>query len=139
MTHNKNLSSLVESAARVRQMAYVPYSGFAVGCAILSSQGSVYTGCNVENISYPEGICAETNAIGSMVADGETLISYIVILGGPKDKEPIFCPPCGGCRQRIHEFANANTEIFYTGTSNALVSAKVSELLPVSFSQLDNI
>ena len=93
--------SLLAAATAVREIAYVPYSRFKVGAAIRAASGTVYAGCNVENVAYPEGTCAEAGAIAAMVAAGETVIAEMLVIADSPD--PV--PPCGGCRQKIAEFA----------------------------------
>ncbi len=92
---------LLAAALAVRERAYAPYSKFAVGAAIRTPSGAIYTGCNVENVSYPEGCCAETSAIAAMVAAGGRRIAEVVVMGGGER----LCTPCGGCRQKLREFA----------------------------------
>jgi cytidine deaminase len=95
--------NLIDAALAVRQNAYARYSNYRVGAALLDDRGKLYAGCNVENAAYPEGICAEAGAIAAMIAGGGELIHTIVIAGGHDDIED--CTPCGGCRQKIAEFA----------------------------------
>ena len=85
---------LIEAARAVRENAYAPYSRFKVGAALLAANGKVYSGCNVENVAYPEGTCAEAGAIAAMVADGETRFTAAAVIADSPD--PV--PPCGGCR-----------------------------------------
>src|SRR5690606_25434820 len=94
--------ALFEAAEAVRAKAYAPYSGFSVGAAILADDGKIYSGCNVENAAYPQGNCAEPSAIAAMIAGGGKRIEKIFVTG------PGVTPvtPCGGCRQRIREFAS---------------------------------
>lgn len=97
--------ALLETARRAREQAYCPYSGFAVGAALLAEDGSVYTGCNVENGSYSLGICAERTAFCKAVAAGCRKFSAIAICGGKAGEDPSeSCPPCGACRQVMAEF-----------------------------------
>ena len=98
---------LLDAALRARANAYVPYSGFRVGAAIRCSDGSVHTGCNVENVAYPEGTCAEAGAIAAMVAAGRTEIAEVVVVAD--SPEPVM--PCGGCRQKLAEFAPASAQV----------------------------
>jgi cytidine deaminase len=91
----------------------------------------LHTGCNVENAAFPEGTCAEANAIGSMVAAGGKRIVAIAAVGGADEIEA--CTPCGGCRQCILEFADENTRIFLIGEGNRIDSYSINELLPVAF------
>lgn len=121
--------SLVDAAREVREMAYVPYSRFKVGAAVRGASGTVYRGCNVENVAYPEGTCAEAGAIAAMVAAGETeLIEVAVIADSPS---PV--PPCGGCRQKLAEFGRHDTPVLLATTDGATLATTVGELLPGRF------
>ena len=122
---------LIEAAKKARQNAYAPYSGYFVGAAIVDDRGDVHTGCNVENSAYPEGNCAEANAIGAMVAAGGKRISVIAAVGGGDDLE--FCTPCGGCRQSILEFSDENTRIVLINGEGEIQKYSVDELLPLAF------
>ena len=123
---------LLDAARTVREMAYCQYSGFRVGAAIIDEHGSVHVGCNVENAAYPQGSCAETGAIAAMVAAGGQRIVKIAVAGGETDKTRA-CTPCGGCRQRINEFADENTRIIAKDDDNKWHSYTMAELLPSSF------
>ena len=121
--------SLLDAAREVREMAYVPYSKFKVGAAIRGASGTVYRGCNVENVAYPEGTCAEAGAIAAMVAGGETeLVEVAVIADSPS---PV--PPCGGCRQKLAEFGQHDTPVLLATTEGATLATTVGELLPGRF------
>jgi len=121
--------SLLDDARKVRENAHAPYSGFRVGAAVRAASGRVFTGCNVENASYPEGTCAETGAIAAMVAAGETeLVEVAVIAAGP---EPVT--PCGGCRQRLAEFAQGDVRVIMGTLSGVERTATLDELLPGAF------
>ena len=121
--------SLLDAARDVREMAYVPYSRFKVGAAIRGASGAIYRGCNVENVAYPEGTCAEAGAISAMVAAGETeLIEVAVIADSPS---PV--PPCGGCRQKLAEFGRGETPVLLATTDGATLATTVGELLPGRF------
>ena len=124
-------TGLIARALEVRSRAWVPYSGFRVGAAILDDRGDVHVGCNVENASFPHGSCAETGAIAAMVAAGGRRIRRIAVAGG--HDEPMPCPPCGGCRQRIAEFADADTRILVLEDGGGWRSYTLAELLPASF------
>jgi len=124
--------ALIDAATEVRDRAHAPYSGYRVGAAVLDEHGNVHVGCNVENAAYPEGNCAEANAIGAMVASGGRHIVAIAAVGGRNDIES--CTPCGGCRQRILEFADERTRIILVGADHCLDRYSIEELLPVSFS-----
>jgi cytidine deaminase len=122
---------LIDAALAVREKAYCPFSGFYVGAALLDDQGQMHVGCNVENASYPQGNCAETSAIGAMVAAGGKRIVTIAVAGG---KEKVTaCTPCGGCRQRIAEFADDQTRIIVIDDDNDWHTYTMSELLPARF------
>ena len=122
---------LFNAALKVQKNAYAPYSNFLVGAALRSSSGKIYTGCNVENIAYPEGTCAEAGAIASMIAGGDREIKELtVVADSPK---PVA--PCGGCRQKISEFANGSTVISLATTSGVISSTSLKELLPGAFDQ----
>ena len=122
---------LIDAAKKVRANAHAPYSGYHVGAALVDETGAVHSGCNVENAAYPEGTCAEANAIGSMVAAGGKRIVAIAAIGGATDIEA--CTPCGGCRQRILEFADDNTQIVLVGDGSSIDSYSINELLPAGF------
>jgi len=121
--------SLLRAAFAARENAYAPYSKFQVGAAILAADGEIYAGCNVENAAYPEGQCAEAGAISAMVAGGSLEIKqiYIVKKGGGR------VAPCGGCRQKINEFAGADVPIFVQGKDGESQTYTLGELLPVAF------
>ena len=123
--------ALINAAVEVRGNAHAPYSGYRVGAAVMDDQGNIHTGCNVENAAFPEGTCAEANAIGSMVAAGGKTIVAIAAVGGTDDIEA--CTPCGGCRQCILEFANEATRVILIGEGNSIDCYTIDELLPASF------
>ena len=122
---------LIDAAKEVRPNAHAPYSGYRVGAALIDDTGTLHTGCNVENAAFPEGTCAEANAIGAMVAAGGKRIVAIAAVGGADEIEA--CTPCGGCRQSILEFADENTRIILIGDSNRIDSYSIEELLPAAF------
>ncbi len=122
---------LIDAAKKVRPNAHAPYSGYLVGAALIDDTGTLHTGCNVENAAFPEGTCAEANAIGSMVAAGGKLIVAIAAVGGSDEIEA--CTPCGGCRQSILEFADENTRIILIGEGKQIDSYSIDELLPAGF------
>ncbi|MDP2738012.1 MAG: cytidine deaminase [Pseudorhodobacter sp.] len=121
---------LLAAASAVREHAYAPYSHFKVGAAIRATSGQIYTGCNVENVAYPEGTCAEAGAIAAMVAAGETRISEVLVIAD----SPAPVPPCGGCRQKLAEFAAPETRVTLATTDGKTRVTTVAELLPGSFS-----
>ena len=122
---------LLDAASAAQKNAYARYSSFHVGAALLADNGKIYAGANVENASYPEGQCAETSAIGAMVTDGGRAILEILILGSSP------CTPCGGCRQRIAEFARQDarqeTKVHVAGAQGILRTFRMEDLLPASF------
>ena len=121
--------SLKQVAEAVRRNAHAPYSNFQVGAAIRSASGAVYAGCNVENVAYPEGTCAEAGAIAAMVAAGETELTEAYVVA----KSPVPVTPCGGCRQKIREFCDAETVIHAAGPEGVRATYTMAELLPDSF------
>ncbi|TMV83296.1 cytidine deaminase [Thioclava sp. BHET1] len=121
---------LLAAARDVRERAYAPYSRFKVGAALRGAAGAVHTGCNVENVAYPEGTCAEAGAIAAMVAAGEGKIAELVVIAD----SPSPVPPCGGCRQKIAEFAAPDVVVTLATTDGALQSYRVADLLPGVFS-----
>lgn len=123
------MTSLLQAATEVRDRAYAPYSRFKVGAAIRGAAGGLHVGCNVENAAYPEGTCAEAGAIAAMVAAGETRIADILVIAD--SAEPV--PPCGGCRQKIAEFAAPDVRVTLATSSGASRSMTVAELLPGAF------
>ena len=123
---------LIAAARAVRENAHAPYSGFGVGAALRSASGRIHVGCNVENVSFPEGTCAEAGAIAAMVAAGDReVVEVAVIADAP---EPV--PPCGGCRQRLAEFAAADTPVTLGTTSGETVRTTIGGLLPGAFGAL---
>ena len=124
-------NALLEAAKAVSARAHAPYSNYYVGCAVLDEQGRIHSGCNVENAAYPLGNCAETSAIAAMVAAGGKRIVAIAAVGGRQNLEA--CTPCGGCRQRIAEFADAATRIILLDEAGRPRSCTVEQLLPAVF------
>jgi len=121
--------TLKDAATAVRLNAHAPYSGFQVGAALRSVSGAVYVGCNVENVAYPEGTCAEAGAIAAMVAAGETAISEVYVIADSPD--PV--PPCGGCRQKLAEFAGSDVRVTLATVDGAEQVTSVGDLLPGAF------
>ena len=121
--------TLFDAAEAVRARAYAPYSNFQVGAAILADDGNIYSGCNVENAAYPQGNCAEPSAIAAMLAGGGKRIEKIFVTG--PGATPVT--PCGGCRQRIREFASETTPIICLGVEGEPLHTTLGELLPHSF------
>lgn len=120
---------LIEAALAARERAHAPYSGFKVGAALRAADGRIYAGCNVENAAYPEGTCAEAGAIAAMVLGGGGRIAEIVVAAVSDD--PV--PPCGGCRQKIAEFADPGTPVVMAGPEGERARTTLGALLPGSF------
>ena len=121
--------TLMDDARRVRENAHAPYSQFKVGAAVRTASGHVFIGCNVENVAYPEGTCAEAGAIAAMVAAGERVIAEVAVIAG----SPAPVPPCGGCRQKLAEFG-AGDVVVTLGTMDGQTHATtIAELLPGAF------
>ena len=121
---------LIDEARQVRENAHAPYSNFKVGAAIRSASGAVYRGCNVENVAYPEGTCAEAGAIAAMVAAGETEIAEVAVIAA----SPAPVPPCGGCRQKLAEFARGPDVVVTMATlGGEEMALTIAELLPGAF------
>ncbi len=121
--------SLIDQARDVRENAYAPYSKFKVGAALRTASGQVFVGCNVENAAYPEGTCAEAGAIAAMIAAGETSFVEAAVIAD----SPVPVPPCGGCRQKLTEFAEDGAEITMATTEGKVQSMSVADLLPGAF------
>ncbi len=124
-----DLDPLFDLARQAREKAYAPYSHFKVGAAIRTPSGALFAGANVENAAYPQGACAEAAAISAMVLAGESRIAEILVIGEGDG----LVTPCGGCRQRIREFAAAETPIHIAGLEGRRASFTLAELLPHSF------
>lgn len=120
---------LRRKAGDVRDNAYVPYSNFKVGAALRARSGAVYVGCNVENVAYPEGTCAEAGAIAAMVAAGETEFVEAYVIAG----SPMPVTPCGGCRQKLAEFGKPDVKVTMATVSGVEEVMQLSELLPGAF------
>ena len=124
-----SLEDLLALAQDARKRAYAPYSGFQVGAAIRGASGRLYAGCNVENAAYPQGWCAEASAIASMVMFGEQEIVEALVLGaGPNP-----CTPCGGCRQKLSEFAAPDVMVHVCDLEGLRMSLRMDELMPYAF------
>ena len=121
--------ALVEAAATARSRAHAPYSDYPVGAAIRATSGEVYLGCNVENAAYPNGTCAEAGAIAAMVLAGERAIAEVAVMtAGPTPGTP-----CGGCRQRLREFAGPDVVVHCATDDGVVLARTVADLLPDSF------
>lgn len=120
---------LEKTARAVRENAHVPYSRFKVGAAIRTVSGAVFPGCNVENLAYPQGTCAEAGAIAAMCAGGERVIAEVVVIAD----SPEPCPPCGGCRQKLSEFAAPDVAVTMMTTDGKALTMTMDQLLPGAF------
>ena len=123
--------SLDKAALAVRENAYAPYSNFKVGAAIRSDKGTIYAGCNVENIAYPEGTCAEAGAIAAMVAAGETRLTEVFVVAD----SPHPVSPCGGCRQKLAEFGTGDVVITMSNLDGVQEQITLADLLPGAFGE----
>jgi cytidine deaminase len=129
---------LFERAGEARRHAYARYSRFRVGAAIEDERGVIHVGCNVENAAYPVGTCAEAGAISAMRVAGGKKIRRIAVVGGLADgSATVFCAPCGACRQRIAEFADASTQILLRDGLGTVRRFELSNLLPLAFGAED--
>ncbi|MEM6381476.1 MAG: cytidine deaminase [Pseudomonadota bacterium] len=135
--------ALIKAARAARETAYATYSGYRVGAAILGADGVVYPGCNVENAAYPQGTCAEAGAISAMALAGERRILAVAVAGGRADHQPEtdpwdLCSPCGGCRQRIAEFAqSAQTPVIIVSPETVMLETTIGDLLPHAFNLVE--
>ncbi len=123
------IDDLFVAAKAAQALAYVPYSHFPVGAAIRAPSGRIFAGANVENAAYPVGSCAEASAISAMIAGGERAIAAILVIGNGEG----LVTPCGGCRQRIREFAQPQTPIHIADGNGLRASFTLADLLPHSF------
>nr|WP_259274260.1 cytidine deaminase [Sulfitobacter mediterraneus] len=117
------------AAVQVRENAHAPYSNFKVGAAIRAASGVVYVGCNVENVAYPEGTCAEAGAIAAMVAAGETKLTEAYVVAG----SDLPVTPCGGCRQKLAEFGAGTVPVTMATTAGVEEHTTLADLLPGAF------
>jgi len=123
------MKDLRQAAIAVRANAHAPYSGFKVGAALRGASGTIYLGCNVENVAYPEGTCAEAGAIAAMVAAGETSFTQAYVVAG----SPLPVTPCGGCRQKLAEFGAGDVRVTMATVDGAEQVMTIAELLPGAF------
>ncbi len=124
------MRDLIEAAKAARARAHAPYSKFLVGAAMRDEQGRVFAGCNIENASYPQGWCAEPSAISALIMGGGMRITEVAVMGNGDE----LCTPCGGCRQKIREFARGDAKIHCCTEDGELIrSFTLDELLPYSF------
>lgn len=120
-------------AVDMRKMSYVPYSHFRVGAALLTEDGRIYTGCNIENAAYTPTNCAERTAFFKAVSEGERKFSAIAISGGPEDGPLQYCPPCGVCRQVMAEFCTGDFPIYLAKSETDRREYTLQDLMPERF------
>lgn len=131
-------NELVQLAKEARNHSYVPYSGYAVGAALLCKDGKLYQGCNIENAAYGPTMCAERTAFFKAVYDGEREFEAIAVAGGKAGEEITgLFPPCGVCRQVMREFCGLDFKIYMAKENNEFVEQTLGEMLPFSFSNAD--
>jgi cytidine deaminase len=124
------MNGLIAAAQAARLKAYAPYSKFHVGAALLDEYGKIHAGCNIENAAYPQGWCAETSAIAAMIMAGGHAIAEMAVIGSGD----LMCTPCGGCRQKIREFARGDVKIHMCHEDGRVMQTfTLDELLPASF------
>jgi cytidine deaminase len=125
----QQIERLLEVARAAQSRAYAPYSSFHVGAAVLDEKNRVHAGCNVENAAYPLGICAEASAIAALVVNGGRRVLALLVVGDGEN----LVTPCGGCRQRLREFADAETPILVADRERVRARFTLEQLLPHSF------
>jgi homotetrameric cytidine deaminase len=123
--------ALLLAADAAMRNAYAPYSGFKVGAAVRAPSGAIYAGANVENAAYPQGQCAEASALGALVAAGESAITAAAVVAEKLE----FCPPCGGCRQRLAEFGDPSTPVYLGRPGSPPTTVTLGAILPGSFNR----
>ncbi|MBA2173915.1 cytidine deaminase [Halobacillus locisalis] len=128
-----NQQQLIQEAKQIRERAYTPYSKFPVGAALLTEDGTLFTGCNIENAAYPVTCCAERVAIFKAISEGYHRFSQIAVVADTK--RPV--PPCGSCRQVMSEFFDSNVMIHTSNLNGETKSLPMNELLPFSFAASD--
>ena len=125
---------LIQMALLAREQAYAPYSGYAVGAALLTEEGRIYTGCNIENSAYGPTNCAERTAFFKAISEGERNFTAIAVCGGKAGKEPeSFAYPCGVCRQVMQEFCEKHFQVIVAKSPSEYVAYTLGELLPYAF------
>ncbi len=127
------MEKLIKAAMQARLKSYAPYSGFNVGAAVLTADGRIFTGCNIENAAFSPTVCAERVAVFSAVAAGCREFSAIAVAGGKTGEELDFAYPCGVCRQVLNEFCNKNFKIIVVKSETEYKEHTLAELLPHGF------
>ena len=129
MIDDSTMQQLLRAARKVRENAHAPYSKFRVGAAVLDEQGRVHAGCNVENAAYPQGWCAETSALAQMVSAGGRRVLAVAVVGVAEEA----VTPCGGCRQKLREFAAGDCPVWAADLHAVRARFTLEQLLPASF------
>ena len=138
MITNELKIQLFDKAKTMLNFSYAPYSHFHVGAALLTKDGKIYTGCNIENTAYGPSNCAERTAFFKAVSEGILKFDAIMVVGGPNGKIKDYCPPCGVCRQVMMEFCNPDEfKIFLAKSKDDIVEYTLKELLPLGFGNAD--
>ncbi len=128
------MKELVMQAEQAMELAYAPYSGFKVGAALLTKNGKVFTGCNIENASFSPTICAERTAVAKAVSEGEREFAAIAVVGGKDGEITGICPPCGVCRQVLSEFCAGDMPVYLGKGKGEFETVALKDLLPLGFS-----
>ena len=132
------IRELAVSALKMRELSYVPYSDFAVGAALLTKDGRIFTGCNVENAAFGPSICAERTAVAKAVSEGAREFAAIAVAGGKGGEPPKdYCPPCGVCRQVLAEFSGPDMPVIVVKSEEEIRITTLGDLLPQSFTPAD--
>ena len=133
-----NYQELIRTALSMRKMSYTPYSHFNVGAALITKDGEIYTGCNIENASYTPTNCAERTAFFKAVSEGKRDFAAICIVGGFEDATELeYCPPCGVCRQVMSEFCGDDFKIILAKSENEYKEYSFEEVIPFRFGPKD--
>lgn len=131
-----NAKDLMKMAVEARKKAYTPYSHYQVGATIVTEDGTIYTGCNIESASYTPTVCAERCAISKAVSEGHRHFTQVAVVGGKEGELAPFCTPCGVCRQLLAEFCTEDTQV-YLGTPDKFQAYPFDQILPFSFTSKD--
>ncbi len=133
MPEKEVIRTLCQKAVDMRSESYAPYSDFLVGSAVLTGDGKIFTGCNIENSAFGPSICAERTAIAKAVSEGYRDFAAIAIAGGRRDGELQYCSPCGVCRQVMREFCKPSFKIYLAKSADDYKEFTLGDLLPESF------
>lgn len=138
MLNDNEIKTLIENAVKMLQRSYIPYSNFAVGASLMTEEGRIYNGCNIENAAFTPSNCAERTAFFKAVSEGESRFKAIAIVGGPGRIIKDYCPPCGVCRQVMQEFCNPETfNIILAKDTDDYKILSLKDLLPLGFGSAD--